>query len=224
MAMVAAGAASYAQIGQGTLMLGGSLGFNSTGEQTTTITNPSAPDVKTPSFSNWNFSPRVGYFLADNLAVGIDLSLGQTYRGTATSGSNNENYSSFDLGIGVFGRYYVGISDNFYFFGQANIGYTTSSWTERVGAGGGGFQDDDKNTVSGFNVGIAPGLTFFPSAKWGVDLTLNQILGLRMSTSKVETPADALGNQVSDTETKRTDFNIGLGLMPTLGLHYYMGR
>ncbi|MES2688985.1 MAG: hypothetical protein V4658_01195, partial [Bacteroidota bacterium] len=119
MAMVAAGAAAYAQIGQGTLMLGGGLNFDMTGEQTTTITDPSAGDVKTPGYTNWNFTPRVGYFLTDKFVVGIDLGLGQTYRGTATSGTETENYSSFDLNVGVFGRYYIDISDNFYFFGQA---------------------------------------------------------------------------------------------------------
>lgn len=224
MAMVVAGASAYAQIGQGSLMLGGGLGFNMNGESTTKTTDPSAPDVTTPSYSNWNFTPRVGYFLTDNMALGLDLGLGQTYRGTTTSGSETENYSSFDFSVGVFGRYYANLSDNFYFYGQANVGFFSNSWTERdPGATAGSFQDGDKYSQTGLNIGVSPGLTFFPSPKWGVDFALQGILGFNSYTNKVETPAVG-GVAVSDTETTGSNFNIGFGLNPSLGLHYYMGR
>lgn len=230
MAMVVAGASAYAQIGQGTLMLGGSLGFNSTGEQTTKITNPNAPDVKTPGYSNWNFSPRIGYFLTDDIALGIDLGLGQTYRGntTSTNGDKTDTYSSFDFSVGVFGRYYMNLSDNLYFYGQARVGFTTSSYTELDPAPSdpGALQDGDKVTNNQFGIGITPGLTFFPAPKWGVDFNLGGIINFASNTTKVETPVGPppANATISDRETTRSDFGIGFGLNPTLGLHYYMGR
>lgn len=226
MAMLTAGAAAYAQIGQGSLMLGGELKFDMTGEKTTKITDPSAGDVKTPGYTNWNFNPKVGYFFTDNIVVGVDLNFGQTHRGTATSGTETETYSSFDMGLGLFGRYYMNISDNFYFYGQANVMYTSSSWTERdPGTTAGSFQDGDKYTSSGLGIGISPGLTFFPSPKWGIDLGLRGLVNFSSTTDKVETPAGPGGAAVSDTETTGSNFNIGFGtLAPTLGLHYYMGH
>lgn len=221
-AVLAAGTASYAQIGQGSILLGGSLAFSSTGEQTNkTVAGGVTTETKTPGFSNWNFSPRVGYFLSDNLAVGLDLGLGQSHVKTVTNGTAEEKVSSFNLDLGLFARYYMNISDNFYFFGQARVGYRSSSYQDRMPdpANANTLIDGPEVTSNTFGIGITPGLTYFPSPKWGVDFTLGGIIDFSSTTSKSEMP-----NNGGSAESSGSQFGLGFGLNPGLGLHYYMGR
>jgi opacity protein-like surface antigen len=222
--LVAAGAAAHAQIGSGSLMLGGSLGFSSTGGGENKITpGGGGASVTTDSTarSNWNFSPTIGYFLNDNLAVGLRLNLGGTNRDqvTTTDGKTTENISSFDLGIELFGRYYKEIGSNLYFFVDGGIGFSSASWTDKIEDGVDKLKDGNKKSLSTIGLNIAPGVAFFPSEKWGIDLTLNRLVGFNMNSSTIEA-ADNGGK----IETSTTDFGIGAGFMPTLGLHYYMGK
>lgn len=224
MALVASGVAAYAQIGSGSLMLGGSLGFNSNGggERVTTPGGGGpATTTELKARTDWNFSPTVGYFLTDNIAVGVRLGLGGTNRGqqTTTDGNTTENINSFDLGVEVFGRYYHSLGSNFYLFVDGGVGFSSSSWTDRDTDGPDKLKDGDKNSLSNIGLNIAPGLAFFPSEKWGIDFTLNRLIGFNMNSWNIE--AQAGGGKL---ETSTSSFGIGAGLMPSLGLHYYMGK
>ncbi len=226
LAFVAAGAVSYAQIGQGSMMLGGSLGFSSAGGGTTTATpggGGASVSTDQTAVTNWNFSPTFGYFLTDNIAVGIRLGLGSSNRGqvTSTDTKTTENISSFDLNAELFGRYYMEVGTNLYFFGDAGLGFGSSSWTDRTPdpTNVAALVDGNKNSMSSFGINIAPGLAFFPSEKWGIDFTLNRIIGFNMNTNTMEGP-----NNGGKLEVSTSAFNIGFGLNPSLGLHYYMGK
>ena len=224
LAFVAAGAVSYAQIGQGSLMLGGSLGFSSNGGGTNKVTpggGGASVSTDLTAATNWNFSPSVGYFLTDNIAAGLRLNLGGTNRGqvTTTDGKTTENISSFDLGVELFGRYYMELGSNLYFFVDGGLGFSSASWTDKTQDGLDKLKDDDKFASSAFGINIAPGLTFFPSEKWGIDLTLNRLVGFNMNTFTREA---ATGG--AKTELSTSNFGIGAGFMPSLGLHYYMGK
>lgn len=224
LALVAAGVAAQAQIGSGSLMLGGSLGFSSTGGGETKVTPGGGGASVTNDLtarSNWNFSPTIGYFLNDNLAVGLRLGLGGTNRAqvTTTDGKTTENISSFDLGVELFGRYYKELGSSFYFFVDGGLGFTSASWTDKTQDGLDKLKDDDKNSISTIGLNVAPGVAFFPTEKWGIDLTLNRLVGFNMNSSSREA---ATGGAKMETST--TDFGIGAGFMPTLGLHYYMGK
>lgn len=224
MTMVAMGVAAIAQTSAGTLMLGGNLGFNSFngGENSATV-GATTTTVEKKAFTNWSVSPAIGYFIMNDLAVGLRLSLGGITRGQAvsTDGRNRENFNSFDLGVELFGRYYMNLSDKLYLFGDLGVGYMSSSWTRRVASttNPAGFNDGNAVKQTGLGVNIAPGLAYFPSEKWGIDLTLNRIVSFMSMTETEEAP-----NNAGKTEDKSTDFGIGLGLNPSLGLHYYFGK
>src|SRR5690606_23548425 len=51
-----------------------------------------------------NFSPKVGYFVVDNFAVGLDLNLALTSRKV---GDSNDKSSSTLISVGPFIRYYI---------------------------------------------------------------------------------------------------------------------
>jgi opacity protein-like surface antigen len=224
LALVAAGVATQAQIGSGSLMLGGSLGFSSTGGGETKVTPGGGGASVTNDLTgvtNWNFSPTIGYFLNDNLALGLRLGLGGRNRGqfTTIDGKTTENVSSFDLGVELFGRYYKELGSSFYFFVDGGLGFTSASWTNKTQDGLDKLKDGDKNSLSTISLNVAPGVAFFPSEKWGIDLTLNRLVGFNMNSNSIEA---ATGGAKSEKST--TDFGIGAGFMPTLGLHYYMGK
>jgi hypothetical protein len=71
-------------IGKGTVMVGGSLGFN-TGEGT----------------SQFNMNPNIGFFVGDNFALGGFVSY---------SSRNFGNTKVNDFGVGPFARYYFGVT------------------------------------------------------------------------------------------------------------------
>lgn len=210
-----------AQIASGSLMFGGSFGADITLEKTTKVTG--APDVKNSGHTNWSFSPTVGYFISDGLALGLNLNIGSTFKkvGSSTDGKTKEHLSESNMGFGLFARKYMEISSNVYFHTQAGLGYLTGSFTDRVADGVDKLKDGNKTTTTDISLNITPGLTYFVSPKWGIDFSLNNIIGYTMTTEKMEGSGNTTG---ITTETTGGGFSIGAGLTPTLGLYYYMGK
>jgi outer membrane protein len=212
-----------AQVSKGSMMFGGSLGANITMESTTKVTG--AADVKVAGHTDWNFSPTGGYFIADGLAVGLALNVGSSFMKTVTTldGKTNENVSMSTMGFGLFARKYMEVTDKVYLHGQAGLGYASGSATDRVTDGADKLKDGAKISSSSMVFDITPGITYFVAPNWGIDFSLNNIIGYSSTTSKTETPAAGL-IAASTTETTGGTFNIGAGLTPSLGLFYYMGK
>jgi hypothetical protein len=118
-------------------LLSGSIGYQS------------VKQVGIDSRDLFNFTPTVGYFVADNLALGLNGNL-QIYGGNSSFGQNI--YS-----VGPFARYYrfVGGSDKFALYGQGSVGYSHYSGGYNLGY-----------------VGITPGLAFFPIPRFGLEASL----------------------------------------------------
>lgn len=100
-----------AQIASGTKYLGGNLGFNSS----------KANSDGAEAAINWSVSPEVGYFIMDNMAVGVGLELGGSSQG--------DDRSSSRFGGLVYARKFWNASDNFHIFAGLNVGYATSNRT-----------------------------------------------------------------------------------------------
>lgn len=98
----------------------------------------------------FNFTPSVAYFVADNLALGLngDLQL---------RSNNSTYYGQNSYSIGPFARYYrfVGGSDKFALYGQGSLGYAHYEGSFNLGY-----------------VSIAPGLAFFPIPRFGLEASL----------------------------------------------------
>ncbi|MDO4230329.1 MAG: OmpA family protein, partial [Capnocytophaga sp.] len=88
---VAAQETSSFGFGQGDVIVEGNLKFNSTSSD--------SGNSKTTTF---NFSPGAGYFITDDLAVGLGLNISSA---KTKSGSTITTDTS-GFGVGVFGRYY----------------------------------------------------------------------------------------------------------------------
>ena len=77
---------------EGDVIVEGNLGFNSENDKNT--------EIETSAFE---FNPKVGYFLSDDLAVGVQLMLDTDKE---TDGMADTETKTTTFGAGVFARYY----------------------------------------------------------------------------------------------------------------------
>ncbi|MFD2824749.1 outer membrane beta-barrel protein [Lacinutrix iliipiscaria] len=100
-------------------------------------------DAKSNSYA---FMPSVGYFLSDNIALELGLSVG----GGEDTGENKTNTFGANLGA----RYFFTPANQFSFTVGAGFGYMSSKYEPNGG-------DESKTNTFGFSV--APGLNYFVS-------------------------------------------------------------
>lgn len=142
----------YAQTGKGGVLLGGTAGFQ------VQFTDPE-------STTNVELSPQLGFFIANNLAIGGALNFN-------FSKSGDSNASSF--GIAPFGRYYFEGEKSSRLFVQAQVGYLSTKFD---------FFGDDE-TISGTQIGFGPGVAIFLNDHVAIEgLLAYNILGGDFSTN-----------------------------------------
>lgn len=214
-----------AQTGKGSIMIGGGLNVNLAGKTVNKVTPPSgnATSTETKGNLNWNVSPTAGYFISDNIVVGLNLNVGSSFFGRVASidGKKEETVNTVNLGAGVFSRYYKEVGNGLYLFGQVSVDYTSGTTQNRTPdiLHPSDIIDGNKIKNNIIGVNITPGLTYFFSNNWGVDFSLNNIIGYTSMKSTSQTP-----NNNGSSSTSSSQFNIGLGLTPTLGVNYYFGK
>lgn len=182
---------AQAQTSQGNMSIGGGVSYSSDKRET------GGEDVKSSTFT---FQPSFGYFVADNLAVGLNLSLSSTKEDNGLGGDDKSSV----FFVGPFARYYKFTSnDKFAFFAQAgfNVG---SIKDEPDGA--------DETKGSAFNLYISPGFSYFFNEHWALDL---QLAGISYTSLDPDKDVD---------DNKRTNFTFGVDSFdPTIGIRYYFG-
>ncbi|RSK48093.1 hypothetical protein [Hymenobacter rigui] len=210
-----------AQIAAGTKLLSGSIGYSRQKQEQSV----SLPGISTMEIKNETayFTPSVGYFVADNLALGISagasLNKSQGYYyvnspyGPTYVPTENKTRS---LSGGLFGRYYKFVGEKFALYGQLGGGYQniyTSGNTAN------GFPRGADNRQEGFYASLLPGIVFFPTNKLGLELTLRGATYNRL-TDKRDTSGS--GIEVKNT-TSNLDLGFGLNDL-NLGISLYLGR
>lgn len=179
---------AFAQTTTGNMMIGGSFSINSGNQETT------GDDVKTSSFS---ITPTLGYFVADNLAVGVNVGFNSnTY-------FNEDKQTSFN--VGPFVRYYKFIADDKFAF-VADAGFNVGSGTYDSELFG-------ERKFSNFNIYVSPGFAYFFSPKWSLDF---QLSGISYNSSDPDKDND---------DDKSNSFEFGLSSFnPSLGFRYFIGN
>ena len=127
----------HAQFEQGTMLVGGSAGLE-------LITNKEKAGGSTSTFgksTSFNFSPRVGYFVINNLALGAEL--GFSMSKFKADGADYETNSS-GVTIGPFARYYFGK-----FYGEGTFGVGSNKDKEDDA----GDITEQKSSVTSWSVG-----------------------------------------------------------------------
>ncbi|MBA5791177.1 porin family protein [Flavobacterium sp. xlx-214] len=179
LALVATGFASQAQeggfgFGKGDILLEGSLQANSQDDKGAT--------VKTSEF---NFTPKAGYFVTDKFAVGLGLNIGS---------GKEENYSNVtentftkkgnSVGFEVFGRYYIADLNRFQPYAELGVGYNTSKFetTSYDAAQGKSITIEDPKFNS-FGVNASLGFNYFVTPKIAINFALSDVIGFNSGKS-----------------------------------------
>ena len=235
-----------AQVQKGAIAIGGSLGLTFSNTNTSSIRSQSntypnqtqLPDRKTTG-TNWQFNPNVSYFLSDKFALGVYLGIAYGNGKTQESYLENGQYKTANLknntsGIngGVFGKYYISLSEKAYFILGANAGYNSTKYdSQRLNSYylPYGVYEGYKVKSSFVNLAIVPSFIFFPTDKLGIEFSLGSFLGLRSGKSENTDNYMSGGNGVSFIETqKRNETSTELSILsvntlnPTIGLYYFI--
>ncbi|UOQ54205.1 autotransporter outer membrane beta-barrel domain-containing protein [Hymenobacter cellulosivorans] len=209
---------AQAQTKAGTVLLGGGLGASKSKAEYTASYQSQTGHSESTSFS---LSPRAGYFLADNLVLGLI---------TAYNHSRSESEGFDNVGIkntyttkgngyqlGPFVRYYKMLGEKAGFFGQLEAGYSRSS----------GESEDNNASLStrknrGYYGLLTPGFAYFPTPKLGLEITLGNV-----GYSKNTTVATDSFQQEPIRTTETTESGLGasfsLGSL-AIGAAFYLGR
>lgn len=135
---------------EGGIILEGSLGFNSTKDKNT--------DVKTNGFS---INPKIGYFITDDFAVGIEGAYGSSTREIAGTDVNDDK----TFGAGVFARYYfLELGNRFKTYTELGVGY--ASIKDKI----------NDNKADGFGAGLNLGINYFVTDNIAISFGLADVL------------------------------------------------
>jgi outer membrane protein len=205
---------AHGQTSSGSIMLGGDLGFSVQGGETESGPDGNTTTADKSTQTNFRIRPRVGYFVADNFAVGLDL---QYQLDRSNDNQDPETITTRNtIGAGLFGRYYWMMGDgNFGLFGQAELGFSTSSGESETDG-----STSDLPTSQSFAGGIRPGVTFFPTENFGIDFSVG-LLNYSVTTTDNAPDNDDFVEEETDTNFQfNADFRNILA-NTGLGMHYY---
>src|SRR5690554_1232733 len=159
---------------EGDFLIEGNIGFGSTNDKNT--------ETKTSGF---NFNPKAGYFISDDLAIGLELGFGSNKAEVA----GTEVSKSSSVGIGAFARYYfLDLGARFKTYGEFGLDYNTKN-----------FKTPGDYKVNTLGVGATLGINYFVTENFAINFALADILSY--SSSK----GDWSGAEAEN------EFNFGFG-------------
>ncbi|TAF76830.1 MAG: hypothetical protein EAZ53_03330, partial [Bacteroidetes bacterium] len=119
-----------------------------------------------------------GYFIANNLAIGIRPRLSynefniDSYS-SPTSVQQSTNINSLDFGLSAFSRYYVDISKRIKFYVSANVGFRVGNSENKTIRNN--IERNSPSSFVGVFANISPGLAFFVSKKVALEFTYGSL-------------------------------------------------
>ena len=197
---------SYGQINKGTVLLGGSIGIN-------TSTNDQGSS--TQKSQSYNFSPSVGLAIRTNTILGIGFGYGhyKTKYDPASGNSENTSYGSH-----LFVRKYKALGNSFFLVGEARIGYgnykSEQSFvlsTDKV------IQKQDNLFIN-----LTPGIAYVVNKHIHLEGTLNSLASLQYSSNKNYNTTSP--NNVSKGSSFGFQSNISSNNPLNLGIRFLLGK
>src|SRR5690606_23060383 len=144
--------------GEGNIFVEGNIGFNSTKEG----------DDKSSKFT---FAPKAGYFISDDLAVGLDLGFGSN----KTEEAGTETVKTSTVGFGAFARYYfLELGERFKTYGEFGLDYKTENNKKT---------DVKTNT---FRARATLGINYFVTENFAINFALADILSYTSAKEDVD--------------------------------------
>ncbi|RAR51029.1 outer membrane beta-barrel protein [Flavobacterium lacus] len=141
---------------KGDLYMSGSVGINST----------KMGDIKSDGYT---FSPGVGYFVTENIALEGSISLTKQTVGVEVEGETFD-IESTGLAFAVGGKYFFTPADKFSFFAGLGVGYGVNE----IGEG------EETVDLKTFSVALAPGVNYFFNSHFAAQASIG-VLGYSSS-------------------------------------------
>jgi hypothetical protein len=203
-------AQAQGQISQGTLFLGGSLGFSSS----STDNKVGNTETRTFESSSISVAPSVGYFVADKTAVGVRFGFTNS-KTTFIAGNNDKTVNTrTPINVGIFAERYFMMIPEFGFTAGIFGDFLTGSSKREVIDGTTGVAVVTENNISGFNTGLNAGTIWFPNPHIGFSANVG-LLSFTTETTTVK-------NANPEISTKESGFNFDLSSVNlNFGFHYY---
>lgn len=180
----------------GNFIIGSTLGFSSADSKVKQILNGAEQTNTGPVSLQLNFSPNIGYFLADDFVLGI----GMDYTFGRFEEPSRDRTEDSNLLFGPFFRYYYDLGENMAFFAEMDLGFGNSSNDQFIG------NSQQSITTNIFSVGAGPGFTIYSSNAIGIEALFKyNFARSRFNTTSID--------QVqTETIIKTNQFDISLGI------------
>jgi outer membrane protein len=190
--LIALSIETFGQTDQGKFLLGGASDMTTVFGKNKYKDNNSSNDSY--SYLNFNFSPQIGFFVIDNLAVGASLPI--SFNSMEESNDDPDKYKYFSAGFAPFVRYYIG-SGKIKPFGYTGIGFGSTKNTHDSSLG------NTTTTKYGyFSFELGAGAAFFINDNVALDLGL----GFDSYATK------AKENNPDDLRSITTGFGLNIGV------------
>jgi hypothetical protein len=217
-------AAAQAQttIGKGTGLLTGSVGYHTDTDDVSSTGNGTTYTSKV-TLGTFKIDFIVGGFVADNLALGLQLSHSVT--GGSAKSSANPNQSSpptsTTLRVGPVVQYYKMLTEQFGLTAALGAGYESDLQRALSYQYYNGYPTPYYSNLkaSGYYAAITPGVVFFPVPKFGLTATIGS-LGYNHLTVKNNNQS---GSGSADETASSFDAGFGFSQLQ-FGATYYFGR
>lgn len=181
---------------EGDIFVEGNIGFNSSTDKDEVVIGGVTTSVETKT-SGFDFNPKVGYLIADNFAVGVELGFGKSKEEAGSVIS--QDVSSF--GGGVFARYYfLELGKRFKTYSELGLGYATAKNKVPTGT------ETTTETANIISAGLDLGANFFVTEKIAITFGIMDILSVSNNKTDVST-----SNVPGKATTSGTDVSFNLG-------------
>lgn len=180
---------------QGNFMIGSTLGFATSTSNIKQGDGTGEEKGEGPSVVQIHFAPAVGYFLIENMALGIRMD----YTFNRQERTQTQKTKDSDLLFGPFARYYFPVGSDMAFLVEGGFGFGNSSDDTNIGG------IDQSINTNIFSVGVGPGFTVISNEAIG----LEALFKYTYSRSNFDT---ILSGVRQETVTRTNSFDISLGL------------
>ena len=195
-ALMSLGLSLDAQVtNNGNFIFGSTFGLSTAKSKITLDKGEGETETDSPSSTQFNFSPLVGYFVMDNFAVGIHME----YTSSEVKEPNLDRTTDSDLLFGPFARFYLPVHDDMALFLEAGFGFGNSNDQKYIGS------DQQRINTNIFAYGLGPGFTIISTKAIGIEA----LLKYNFARSDFDTEIGGIQQQTV-TKTNQFDFSIGV--------------
>jgi hypothetical protein len=177
-------------------------GSNRLGLNVGSLNQKSGSSSSKSSYYNFDFQPRVGYFVIDNLAAGLFMDVNIYGQTAKDEGNLNDKGATFI--IGPFARYYIPVFDKLVPFAEAQVGFGIDNYKYRYSTA----TDWSKTNEGVFTFRLGGGATYFFNDIVGADL----FLGFLRDSYKYKDTGSG-GERASDSKYIYSEFIMQLGIV-----------